>query len=270
MIRIYFENSIIPRQIIILAKEVTHYLINVMRQKIDDNIALFNKRDGEWIASIIQIERNECRVIVIDCIRKAIADSHDTKPQLVLACALIKNATPSFIVQKATELGIDVIQPVIFERSVVNKLNINKLHQTAIDATEQCGRLSVPEINEIIFFKSFIQNCQESNQSGSKICLIIGVIEDNIESLCTIQIMNRLVVSKDYLPIVFESYAKIITIIGPEGGFGDNELINFYKLHRFCDIVYIQMGDLTLRSETSIISLLTIQNVFLNKVNFYH
>jgi 16S rRNA (uracil1498-N3)-methyltransferase len=120
-----------------------HYLLHVMRTHSGDRVRLFNGRDGEWLSRIVQTSRRSCRLA---CIRQ-IALQSDT-PDLWLVFAPIKRTPADYITQKATELGVRVLQPVYTRRTIVHRVNIERMRANAIEAAEQSGRLTVPEVGE--------------------------------------------------------------------------------------------------------------------------
>jgi len=121
----------------------SHYLIHVMRAKAGDRAGLFNGRDGEWLARIAELSKRRC---VLACERRT-APQRDV-PDLWLAFAPIKKTPADYLAQKATELGVRLLQPVITRRTVVTRVNTERLRANAVEAAEQSGRLSVPEVRQ--------------------------------------------------------------------------------------------------------------------------
>ncbi len=119
----------------------TAYLARVMRRKAGDSLLLFNGRDGEWRARILALGRGEGRASALERTRPQAA-SRD----LWLAFAPAKRGAAELTVRQATELGVARILPVRAERSVVDRLNPDRLRRIAVEAAEQCGRLDLPEI----------------------------------------------------------------------------------------------------------------------------
>ncbi len=123
----------------------THYLLNVMRAKAGDRISLFNGRDGEWVASLARIEKRSCALVCEGQVAE-----QDTVPDLWLVFAPIKKTPADYVTQKATELGVSVLQPVLTRRTVVRRVNDERMRANAIEAAEQSGRLSIPEVRGLI------------------------------------------------------------------------------------------------------------------------
>jgi 16S rRNA (uracil1498-N3)-methyltransferase len=118
-----------------------HYLLHVMRARIGDRVSLFNGRDGEWLAEIAEATRRDC---VLACEHKTREQTQDD--DLWLVFAPIKKTPVDYLAQKATELGASMLQPVFTHRTIVHRINGERLRANAIEAAEQSGRLSVPEI----------------------------------------------------------------------------------------------------------------------------
>jgi 16S rRNA (uracil1498-N3)-methyltransferase len=120
-----------------------HYLLHVMRAKAGDWVALFNGRNGEWLACITETAKRGC---VFGCERQTRPQT-DT-PDLWLCFAPIKKTPADYLTQKATELGVSVLQPVMTRRTIVTRVNSERMRANAIEAAEQSDRLSVPEIRD--------------------------------------------------------------------------------------------------------------------------
>ncbi|MEO8301057.1 MAG: 16S rRNA (uracil(1498)-N(3))-methyltransferase [Rhizomicrobium sp.] len=120
-----------------------HYLMHVLRTKAGNLVALFNGRDGEWLAEISQAGK---RGVTATC-RKQTQPQAGT-PDIWLVFAPVKKTPADYLVQKAAELGVSVLQPVFTRRTVVGRINQERMLANAIEAAEQSGRLSVPEVRE--------------------------------------------------------------------------------------------------------------------------
>ncbi len=105
--------------------------------------SLFNGRDGEWLAQMVEATRRDC---VLACERQTAVQTTDD--DLWLVFAPIKKTPADYLAQKATELGVSLLQPVFTRRTIVRRVNLERLRANAIEAAEQSGRLSVPELRE--------------------------------------------------------------------------------------------------------------------------
>jgi 16S rRNA (uracil1498-N3)-methyltransferase len=128
-----------------------HYLLHVMRARRGASLRLFNGRDGEWRARIADVARGACALV---CEEETASQSET--PDLWLAFAPIKKTPADYVAQKATELGVRVLQPVITRRTVARRVNLERLTANAVEASEQSCRLSVPEVRESVFLDALV------------------------------------------------------------------------------------------------------------------
>ena len=168
-IRLYYPNSIIENTTSLLSKEHTHYVANVMRLKRGSNINFFNK-EGEWVSEIVFLEKDRIEVKFLNRVKKSVQTSN-----MELAICLVKKNPMEIILQKATELGVVKITPIISERTEVKELNLERAKKIVIEATEQSNQLSPPEISKITKLKDFINNLNET----SKLFLLILILKKN-------------------------------------------------------------------------------------------
>ena len=157
-IRLYYPNSIVENTTSLLSKEHTHYVANVMRLKRGSNINFFNK-GGEWVSEIVFLEKDRIEVKFLNRVKKSVQTS-----SMELAICLVKKNPMEIILQKATELGVVKITPIISERTEVKELNLERAKKIVIEATEQSNQLSPPEISNITKLKDFINNLNETSK----------------------------------------------------------------------------------------------------------
>ena len=157
-IRLYHPNSIVENTTSLLSKEHTHYVVNVMRLKRGSNINFFNK-EGEWLSEIIFLEKDRVEVKFLNKIKDSIKGAN-----IELAICLVKKNPMETILQKATELGVSKIIPIISERTEIKELNHDRAKKIVIEATEQSNQLIPPEISKIMKLKDFIINLDNSTQ----------------------------------------------------------------------------------------------------------
>ncbi|MDR6871251.1 16S rRNA (uracil1498-N3)-methyltransferase [Bosea sp. BE125] len=124
-----------------LAREQANYLLNVLRLKSDDSVIVFNGRDGEWLAALTAEGRKQASLGLLRQTRP-----QPDAPDLHYLFAPLKHARLDYIAQKAVEMGAGLLQPVLTRRTQVSRLNLDRLRANAIEAAEQCGILSLPEI----------------------------------------------------------------------------------------------------------------------------
>ena len=141
MLRLFVDAGLRNGTSVTLDGEQTAWLGRVMRRRVGDRFAAFNGRDGEWEAEIESLERGSGRAAVRCRLRPQLAS-----PDIWLAFAPAKRGAADLAVRQAVELGAARVLPVMTERSVVDRLNPERLRRIAIEAAEQCGRLDIPEI----------------------------------------------------------------------------------------------------------------------------
>ena len=232
-IRLFFPKSLSLNLTAKLDKPQSHYISKVMRIKSNEFFSLFNS-SGEWEAKIKEISKG----IVEFNITKQLRQKENSK-EIWLAFSPIKSNYFNFMIQKATELGVTKFIPIIFERSVVRKINNNRLEKIIIEASEQSNRINVPMIEKCQNLKNFL------SYNKKKIELIFTDL--NTE--------NR------KLEIKKTTDKPICVIIGPEGDFSEKEreeILSFEGVNK------IKINENILRSETAAISALSIVNYAFN------
>jgi len=150
-VRLYVEVALGEGARVAPGESQTHYLLHVMRAKTGDRVSLFNGRDGEWLARIAETSKRGC---LLECERLTAPQAE--VPDLWLVFAPIKKTPADYLTQKATELGVRALQPVITRRTIVTRVNTERMHANAVEAAEQSGRLSVPEIREPLAFDKLL------------------------------------------------------------------------------------------------------------------
>lgn len=141
--RLFVEADLSATVEIPLTEAQAHYLAHVLRRAPGDPVLLFNGRDGEWRAEIAEIGKRGGLAHLLRPMRR-----QTPGPDLHLLFAPVKRAALDAIVQKAVELGVARIRPVVTERTVVARVRTDRLQSVAIEAAEQCGRMDAPEVAE--------------------------------------------------------------------------------------------------------------------------
>ena len=143
MIRLFLDAPLAERAELEPSGDQAHYLVNVMRLKAGDQLLLFNGRDGEWRASVLDTGRRRCRLRV-----EALTRPQAAPPDLDLVVALVKRARLETIVEKAAELGCRRVRLMISRRTNGERTRVDRLQSIAVEASEQTGRLDVPQLSE--------------------------------------------------------------------------------------------------------------------------
>jgi 16S rRNA (uracil1498-N3)-methyltransferase len=230
-IRLFFSNILSANLTDKLDKSQSHYLTKVMRVKENEVFSLFNK-EGEWEAKILGISKN----IVEFKTTKQLRQKENTK-ELWLAFSPIKSNYQNFMIQKATELGVTKFLPIIFDRTVVRKINKERLEKIVIEASEQSNRIDVPLIESSQNLDSFLKK-------NTMDLIFTDLNSDNIK------------VDKSKL-----TDKSVCIIIGPEGDFSEAERD---KILSFKGVQSVKINENILRSETAVISAISIVNYVIN------
>ena len=230
-IRLFFSNILSANLTDKLDKSQSHYLTKVMRVKENEVFSLFNK-EGEWEAKILGISKS----IVEFKTMKQLRQKENTK-ELWLAFSPIKSKYQNFMIQKATELGVTKFLPIIFERTVVRKINKERLEKIVIEASEQSNRINVPSIESPQTLDSFLK-------------------KDSMDLIFTDLNSDNIKVDKSKL-----IDKPICIIIGPEGDFSEAERD---KILSFKGVQSVKINENILRSETAVISAISIVNYVIN------
>lgn len=139
--RLFLEPALAQGACLPLEREQANYLLSVLRMKQDDTVLVFNGRDGEWLAAISVEGRKQASLTLVRQTRP-----QPPAPDLHYLFAPLKHARLDYMAQKAVEMGAGVIQPVLTRRTQVSRLNLDRMRANAVEAAEQCGILSLPEI----------------------------------------------------------------------------------------------------------------------------
>lgn len=151
--RLYVSEDLKPGSEISPNSDQAHYLMKVMRASNGEGVVLFNGRDGEWLSIIEQATKKKCLLRVAEQRRPQALE-----PDVWLAFAPLKKTNTDFVVEKATELGVSRLIPVFTERTNTTRVNSDRLNLIAMEAAEQCDRLTVPEVSDPISFLELIQD----------------------------------------------------------------------------------------------------------------
>ena len=230
-IRLFFSNTLSDGITDKLDKSQSHYLIKVMRIKENEVFSLFNEA-GEWEAKILGISKSIVEFKTI----KQLRQKENTK-ELWLAFSPIKSNFQNFMIQKATELGVTKFLPIIFDRTVVRKINKERLEKIIIEASEQSNRINIPTIEDVQNLKSFLKT--------NLIDLIFTDLNSNIQKIDKSKLTNK----------------PVCIIIGPEGDFSETER---QEILDFKGVQPIKINENILRSETAVISAISIVNYVIN------
>ncbi len=197
LIRVYVNQPLAVSGTVVLEQPQSHYVTTVMRHTVGDNVELFNGKDGAWAGEIIDANRKHCALAL-----QSQTAAQEIPPDLWLCMAPLKKDRIDWTVEKACELGVAEVVPVITERTVVGRLNLERLTAHMVEAAEQCGRTHVPAVYDPVGLLKLLKDWPTDRQL---------LFCDEAASLPA---------SLDAKAAGFEKHA---ILIGPEGGFTNAE-----------------------------------------------
>ena len=229
-LRLYIDAPLAAGAVVQPSAPQAHYLLHVMRAREGDAVRLFNGRDGEWRAKLQQVSRRSCS---LKCEARIAAQSEP--PVLWLAFAPIKKTPADYVAQKATELGVRVLQPVITHRTIARRVNVDRLRANAIEAAEQSGRVSVPETRAAVELDALLKSWPKDRQ--------LLFCDEGGDA-----------------PAIADALAKAKkgawgVLTGPEGGFDDDERA-LIRAQAF--VVPVTLGPRIMRADTAALAALAV------------
>ena len=233
VIRLYCNQKLSLNNIIVLNKTDTHYLKNVMRCKKNDQINLFNENDQEFYSKILEIKKYEIILEIFE-----LSTNTEIINDIFLIFSLVKRNKMDFIIQKATELGVRKIFPILTERSSIRDINLSRMVAVAKEASEQSNRISIPEISNLMTIQELLEQWDKKRS--------ILYADEILKINKNLTILNR------------KNFVKSSLLVGPEGGFSEkeNEMLKTYKC-----VFPISFGETILRSDTAAIVGLSYLNI---------
>lgn len=209
-----------------------NYLLNVLRMGAGDRVLVFNGRDGEWQAELRDVRKRDCRLVAVTCTRP-----QEMGPDVDYLFAPLKHARLDYMVQKATEMGVRRLRPVITWRTIAERVNLDRMRANAIEASEQCGILQVPEVFPPVKLESAIAGwdagrrlifCDEGAEGAEPVAQFTGLAR-----------------------------GPLAVLIGPEGGFDPAERA---LLRGLAFAVPVSLGPRIMRADTAAVAALALVN----------
>lgn len=234
-IRLYLDVPLRRAAVIECDRAQANYLLNVMRLKDGQQIAVFNGREGEWLAALNRDGRKAATLALLDQIRPQAAG-----PDLHYIFAPLKRARLDYMVQKAVELGVSRLTPVITAYTQAERINLERMQANAIEAAEQCGILSLPDIDSPVKLVDLINEWDKSR--ALIFCDESKGLASPVEDLQ--QLQGR----------------AVSVLIGPEGGFSAEEglLLGSQEF-----VTSLSLGPRIMRADTAAVAALTLVNAVL-------
>lgn len=227
--RLHVETPLSEGAEFALSPEQGHYLVHVLRQGSGDTVALFNGKDGEWLAYLTTVTKKSVHVRLA----RLTADVQ-APPDIDYLFAPLKHARLDYMVQKATELGARRLRPVITQRTIAERVNLDRMKANAVEAAEQCNLVFVPEVLEPLPLAKALASWDPSRH-------LIYCDE-------TASVTNPVDALKNIAP-------PAAVLVGPEGGFTTEERAHLKSLSF---VTAISLGPRIMRADTVAIAALAL------------
>lgn len=208
----------------------SHYLLHVLRLAEGAEVLLFNGRDGEWLATVASRTKKSLRLKV-----GGLQRPQPPLPDLVYCFAPLKQGRLDYLVQKAVEMGAGILQPVVTQHTQVAKAGTDRLAANVIEAAEQCGILAVPQLREPVKFERLLAGWDSERRLI--FCDEDAATDNPLPAL-------RAITEK-----------KLALLVGPEGGFSDDER---RTLRALPFVTAIPLGPRILRADTAAVAALAV------------
>lgn len=213
-----------------------NYLLNVLRLRDGDYVLVFNGTDGEWLAKIRSAGRRECTIILMERTR-----DQTERNDLVYLFAPLKHARLDYMVQKAVEMGVASLKPVMTQHTQASRINLERMEANVIEAAEQCGVLSVPDVQAPQPLKDVLEGWADAHPGRRLLFCDEG--EESQNPLLTLAQMKE------------AGPQPLAVLIGPEGGFSEEERTLLRSLEF---VTVIPLGPRILRADTAAVAALAI------------
>ena len=233
--RLFVDLPLTEGAIISCDREQTNYLKNVLRAKTGDQLLVFNGRDGEWAAEIIKLAKRSMQLALVRRARL-----QEFGPDIDYLFAPLKRARLDYMVQKATEMGVRRLQPVLSERTIARRVNLERMAANAVEAAEQCGILHIPEVVEPTSLVATLDDWQESRR--------LIFCDESADHMSPVESLTQLM------------SGPLAVLTGPEGGFSPEER-QLLRSKPF--VTPIWLGPRIMRADTAAVAALTLVNALL-------
>ncbi len=232
--RLHLDQELATAREIALPREQAHYLTGVLRLSSGDPVSVFNARDGEWLSHLVAVSKKGAS---LRCERQLSAVR--PPPDIDYCFAPLKHARLDYVVQKATELGARRLRPVITQRTIAERVNMERMRANVIEAAEQCNLVFVPEVTEPVKLAKLLQDWEQGR--ALVYCDETASIANPVEALKPLR-------------------APAAVLIGPEGGFTDEEKRHLTSLPF---VTAISLGPRIMRADTAAVAALSLVQAML-------
>ena len=243
--RLYVEDRLAAGAMIALGKKPAHYLSGVLRLKSGDNVLVFNGREGEWRAELVAAGKGVKLAI------QEQAREQTPSADLHYLFAPLKHERLDYMVQKAVEMGVSRLQPIITQHTQVSRINVERMQANAVEAAEQCGILTIPEVGAPMTFARML--------AARKPDRLLVFCDEGADVGNPVAALNAArVTPSSMLPLVggmTDGGEPMAVLIGPEGGFSEEERSALLKQS---NIVQLSLGPRILRADTAAVAALAL------------
>lgn len=233
--RLYVEPSLAAGARLSCTPDQVNYLLNVLRLKPDSEILIFNGRDGEWRASIVAAGKRRCELLCTEQTR-----AQQTGPDIHYIFAPLKHARLDYVVQKATEMGVARLQPVLTRRTIAARVNLSRMRANAVEAAEQCNILWVPAVAEPLRLGALLEAWEGERR--------LVFCDEGAEVASPLAALDAV------------GPGPLAVLIGPEGGFDSDERA---LLRKMAFAHPISLGPRIMRADTAAVAALALVNAAL-------
>lgn len=227
--RLHLESELAAQREIVIPREQAHYLTSVLRLAPGDPVSVFNARDGEWLSHLAAVNKKGAS---LRCERQVSAVK--PPPDIDYCFAPLKHARLDYVVQKATELGARRLRPVITQRTIAERVNLERMKANVVEAAEQCNLVFVPEVMEPVKLPTLLQAWEQGRALVH--CDETAAAANPLESLAALR-------------------TPAAVLIGPEGGFTEEEKRLLASLPF---VTAISLGPRIMRADTAAVAALTL------------
>jgi 16S rRNA (uracil1498-N3)-methyltransferase len=231
--RLFVEPALTQAGEIVCEGQQANYLLNVLRLREGDTLRVFNGRDGEWEAALRDVRKRDCRFVIGERVREQVAG-----PDVEYLFAPLKHARLDYMVQKAVEMGVARLRPVITRRTVAERVNLDRMRSNVIEAAEQCGILHLAKVDAPVKLEAALAGWDHGR-------LLVFCDEGAVHASAVGQLRE--------LP----AGAPVAVLIGPEGGFDPAER---EALLRQPYTLAVSLGPRIVRADTAAVAALALVN----------
>jgi 16S rRNA (uracil1498-N3)-methyltransferase len=233
--RLFVDSDLGSGRRVELSPPQAHYLTAVLRLKLGARLLVFNGRDGEWVATLAETHKRGASLSIDSATR-----TQEYGPDLDYLFAPLKRSRLDYMVQKATEMGVAALRPVVTERTIAERVNSDRMRANVVEAAEQCGILRVPKVEAPVKLDDILQGWDATRR--------IVYCDEQDQRTDPIAALSQL------------APGPLAVLVGPEGGFSSRER---ERLLAEDFVVPVSLGPRIMRADTAAVALLALVNATL-------